>query len=563
MNGLRVLLYKEWRDQRVLLSGALVLSALLIAAAKLLGGPRFDPELREHFVLPACLAVIAIVLAAESFVRDSHTGMERTLLRLPLTRSLVWFAKVGFVALASLGSLVFLSMLEDGLRFLEHRPLAASSLVSIPTTLLLLAAVMACAALAAACVIRHSLLAALLGLAALAGVPLLAWLLLPSRFSGWIDVVLNSWYPAELLLFITLGLLLGSWLAFRVRRPHALVLRRAGAAALGSSALLLPAIAGTAWKHSWALDIVPFSASARIFQVAASPDGRFLAVQAEQTWTPRCDWFPVSRKPPGNHDRVRREVWILDRSTGAWNEIDGRFRMLAGWAAWDERSRLETISMPDEFGESEYLLEHIDPTTSTIEVSHPESFSRALGSWCTRFSEKSTHVLRWTERGIEVRVPKDDLLVPSTEPGIAFLEEDGFLVRRDLASGGTTRLVPLAGPSGFRFLRVSSNGARLDVNTSLGESQLIDACDGRELHRFTPGSGWCGWSSVPGRICLVWGAGDAFSVLNEDGSLTPLPGFAGGCQELGSDRILRHDEQHIECMKLDGSDRQLLYEARP
>jgi hypothetical protein len=35
------------------------------------------------------------------------------------------------------------------------------------------------------------------------------------------------------------------------------------------------------------------------------------------------------------------------------------------------------------------------------------------------------------------------------------------------------------------------------------------------------------------------------------------------CRELGRDRLLAYDFQHIECMSFDGSQRETLYEARP
>ena len=71
------------------------------------------------------------------------------------------------------------------------------------------------------------------------------------------------------------------------------------------------------------------------------------------------------------------------------------------------------------------------------------------------------------------------------------------------------------------------------------------------------------WSTIPGRVCVVWHSGETFTALNEDGSETPLPGFESGYREVGPDHILRCEPQRIECMKLDGSEREVLYETRP
>src|SRR6185436_6968628 len=61
---LRALLYKEWRDQRALVVGTLVLCVLLIVFGRILGGKRFDAELRS-LILAGCLGLFAILLATE------------------------------------------------------------------------------------------------------------------------------------------------------------------------------------------------------------------------------------------------------------------------------------------------------------------------------------------------------------------------------------------------------------------------------------------------------------------------------------------------------------------
>jgi hypothetical protein len=149
-----------------------------------------------------------------------------------------------------------------------------------------------------------------------------------------------------------------------------------------------------------------------------------------------------------------------------------------------------------------------------------------------------------------------------------FHEEHGFVVRHELDPECTTRLValgvpPLEVPEPFHLVLPSPDGRLLYVQSAPDDRRLIDACDGHLVLRFDMQSGWCGWSEVPGRLCIVSHLGESFSALNEDGSETPLPGFDISCHEFGPDRLLCYDEQHIECMKLDGSEREVLYQARP
>ena len=574
MSQLRVLLYKEWRDQRALVVGSLLLCVLLIAVAKLLGGPRFDPVIRMKYVLPSCLALFAVVLAVESITRDAQKRVEHTLGRLPASRGVVWCAKICFVALSFLGSLAVLAALEQGLRLLEHKPLPPGTPALISTPLLSVIAAAAAACLAAACILKRSLPAAFLGLVLLAAVPCLAFELPPGLLAiDWATVVLCSWTPAAFSVLACGALLLGSLLAFRVRRVDGAWMRRAAAVALGTSIVLVPALAETAREQAWAFDIELFSPRATISEVVPSPDGRFAAIEVEQEWKARDNWSAVICTGSDTGEQTRREVWILDRSTGKCSEIDGRFRWLLG-SAWDESGRLVASSSSGTFGCRSFFRDHIDPLTATVVESREVNPARELHPWYWKQTAGTDCVLRW--KSAVLRVPKDSLLVPSPQPGVVFQEQDGFLVRHELAPDSTTRLLALGSSGELRFLAPSPDGALLWVNPPHGARRIIDACTGELVHEFQGRDCYAGWSQVPGRICLVW-TGEEYSALNEDGSQTPMPARGwgweqlgldrpaerGGVIEWGPDRLVAWFPDRIECMNIDGSERQVLYQTRP
>ncbi len=560
MKQLRTLLYKEWRDQRALIFISLALCVLVFVLGKVLGGKRFSPEVRSQ-VLTVCLGLFAMLMATETIAREAQNGVGRTLARLPVSRTVAWVAKASFVALASTGVYVLLTLAELILRTTEPRR-ALPPHVILPEVLILIAAVTA-ACFVAVCVLRRSLPAAFLGLMLVASVPALAYFLPPLHITEWVDVVLCSWTPQG---FAGVGIaacLLGSLLAFRVRRIDRFGVRRAAAGAIGLGIVLVPVFAGTARSSAWALDITPYSRTAKITFAIPSPDGRFIAIQAEQDWDPSSNWLRGPEPKPGFASRWRREVWILDRSTGALNQIDERYRFFKnGEPAWDEHGLLSTISTAGAFGGRDSAVERIDPRSGRVVSARDEDISKAVLPWWRNESAGKDFVLRWPAKNLEVRARENMLLRATSEPGVVFHDQDGFLVRHQLDSDCVTRLVALQGPSEQRFLILSEDGRLLYLTQGL-EKWILDACDGRIIREFDHDSGWCGWSAIPGRVCIVWHSGDTFTALNEDGTETPLPGFESGNREVGPDHILRCEPQRLECMKLDGSEREVLYEARP
>jgi len=554
---LGVLIYKEWRDQRVLMLGAFVVCLLAIVIAKLLHGTHFDPLARTRFVLPGCLALFTLVLATEAITREAQNGVEGTLLRLPVPRATAWLAKIGFITFSVVGFLVLLVLVELTLRILEHRSALDGLVAMIQPTWWLLIAALGAACVASACILKRSLPAAFLGLVLVSGVPLFALALPDGRAREWSAVLLCSLTPAELSALACCAFLIGSFFAFCVRRPDVFGFRRATGAATGIGIVVVPIVAFLAHALARAFDMRPFSRTAEIERISPSPDGRFLAVQAAQYWVPRDNWIDLSEEGSRTGQRVRREVWIFDCVTRAWQKFDDRFRSII---EWNSDGTLHTTSSAGYFGADKVLVERIDPLTDGVVSSHPDDGSESLGHWYQRRIVGNDTVLRWISTGRELRLPRSALMRPATQPGVVFHEQDGSLVRHELQSDSTTKLAEL-GAAHDSSVRVSPDGRHVYlVNGST--RRVLDARDGSLVHDCA-GSGLADWSRVPGRIGLFCAGRMEWTMLMEDGSLTTLPTHALRCQELGPDHLLAYDQQRIECMKLDGTDRQVLYEARP
>jgi hypothetical protein len=578
---LRALLYKEWRDQRTFCLAALAACLLLsLMALRINGVALMRHSMYVDSVLPVCCMIFAIVLATESIARDAHTRVADSLLRLPASRSQVWGAKVVFVLLA-VAVLVLLLLPLDYLFALAGNSahLPDDQALARPQFWALMAALTS-ASFAFACVLRRPLPSAIAGSLAIAALPLFAGWLPPCTLYDWLFVFLTLWSPTELACLVCAAFLLGSLIAFAVRRADALGWRRSLAAAVGVSIVLVPALYGSARRASASFDITFGDPDARIAHAVPSPDERFVAVQVEHSWLASNAW-KAAAGPNIANGVGRSEVWLLDRSRGTWSEIDDcsrqfkftrRFGLESG--PWDARGRLAVFSSPSPFGTSANRVDLIDPITCADVLGPLKSIARLkaidveTGSivWygTSSSSRKAEIVLHWTERGIDFRLDDTDVFVTSPEPGIVFVEREIGLVRHDMASGGETLLRAL--PNHRYGLGVSPDGNRLAILGS-GPTTIIDACDGHTVAVLPGGACLQSWSRVPGRLALVSAFvaphESSWFALDVHGELQPLPTSLPRCEELGADRILAFDEQRIECMKLDGSEREVLYGARP
>jgi len=566
---LQALLYKEWRDQRALLAGSYVLCVLLVVVARIVAGKRFGPQLREEALLQACLATIVVVLAVESVVRDRQRGVDDALARLPIRTAPGWASKIVFVVLAASATLVGLVVLEAAILLFEGHPLLGGLLSMIQPVWWLAIAALAAACHACARVLGRSLPAALLGIALVVGVPLAANEAPVGRTREIVDIVLASWTPGVLALLVCAAFLLGSLLAYRVRRLDPIGWRRAGGALLGVVLVLGPVFANSVRLGEWAFDIVPFSRPVEVEFAFPSPDGRHVALQVRQVWYPKRDWLPLTGSRTGTNCRARSEIWILDPHSGEVREIDERFRRVPCDQPWDAEGKLATVSTPGAFGDGDYTAERIDPTSAKVVEAHLESeidhqdYRYGLDRWLERRSDGEQGVYTWRGTKLELRLPRDIRPIVSPEPGVLFYESGNAWVRYEFASDTTRALVAPLDCKDPLF-RISPDGRFLRQLTA-GALRIIDARDGHLVWELQRETAYFTWSKIPGRIGFVqsprWS--ECLKVLLDDGSLKTMPRVSGWrMSEMGPDWVLEARQGSIECVRVDGAERRVLYEAK-
>ncbi len=569
MKQFQALLYKEWRDQRALLAGMYVLCVLLVVVARLVAGRQFTPQFREATMLQACLAVIVVVLAVESVVRDHQGRVDETLARLPIRTAPGWAAKIVFVALAACAVLAGLVLLEAVMLLVEGHPLLGGLLSMIQPAWWCAIAALGASCHACAYALRRSLPAALLGIALIVGVPLAAGMLPVGRATEIVDLFLASWTPVGIGALLCTAFLLGSLLARGVRRPDVLGWRRPAGAMLGVGLVLGPAFANSMRLGQWAFDIVPFSRSAEVKSVWPSPDGRYIAMQMTQNWAPRRDWLPLTGSRTGTNGRTRFEVWILDSQTGEVQEVDERFRAFPMDDPWDAQGRLATVSTTGAFGDGECTAERIDPATATVVASHPESESDSqdyrygFDRWLERTSDGDQRVYSLRGTRLELRLPPDVVPKPSPEPGVLFYSRDRALVRYEF-EGRSSRTLAESLSSNDSSFEVSPDGRYLQLRNH-GRTTVLDSKLGLLVAELPRESGFQ-WSRIPGRIGYVCSSrsGAWFrEMLLEDGAWKELPGLGDRrAREFGDDHMLAVHNSNVECVKLDGTERHVLYGAK-
>ena len=569
MRGFRALLYKEWRDQRALLGGMYALCVLLVVVARLVAGTRLSPQFREGVLLQACLAVVVVVIAVESVVRDRQGLVDETLARLPIRTAPGWASKIMFAALAACTVFAGLVLLEAVVLLAEGHPLLDGLQSMIQPVWWCAIAAIAATCHACARVLRRSLPAALLGIAFVVGVPFAASEIPVGRTQEIVDIVLSSWTPGALALLVCAAFLLGSLLAYRVKRLDPLGWRRAGGTLLGVVLVLGPVFANSVRLGEWAFDIVPFSRLVEIEFAFPSPDGRHVALQVRQIWYPKRDWLPLTGSRTGANCRARSEIWILDPHSRDVREIDERFRRVPCDQPWDAEGRLATVSTPGAFGDGDYTAERIDPASAKVVEAHQESetdhqdYSYGLDRWLERRSDGEQRVYTWRGTKLELRLPRDIRPIVSPEPGVLFYESGNAWVRYEFESGTTRTLVaPL--DSKDPFFRVSPDGRYLR-QLAAGALRVIEARDGHLIWELQREAATFTWSQVPGRIGYVqsprWG--ESLMALLEDGSLKPMPRVSGWrMSEMGPDWILEAHQGSVECVRVDGTERRVLYEAK-
>lgn len=557
MKQLQALLYKEWRDQRTLVVCGIAASVALAGLARLLGASGPDSAQNAHFAIRVCEWSFALALAVETITRDVAHGVESSFLRLPVPRQLAWRAKVVFVVLACALLHFALVLGELAAQLLGHgSPLEAVRGMFQPADWLF-GGVLATAAFASACTLRRSLPAAVVGLVFVVGIPAVAARLADGRTREWLDVLLNSWTRTAFAAIACIAFLIGSFLAFRVRRADPTGLRRASALAFGIGLVLVPVFAGTASASSWAFDIVPFSRTAEIDKVVPSPDGRFLAVQVRQDWTPHDAWFGFEHCNEGR--RRRSEVWLFDRTQRSWVALDERSRALdPDQDVWDAQGMLRTRSGDGLFLAFGWGEERIDPATGAVHL--PDGLATEREWWSQTAKTKETVIWSWRGHKASLQLPTSVISLPSPQPGVVFHEQDGFLVRHDLATDSITRLAQLHEP--LRSAPSLSPDGRYLLLLDGRDSTILDACDGLPIQRLDDVLQFRSWSRTPGRIAVLWTRPQRLA-LETDGTLAALPELAPQQLECGRDALVRFEKQRIELTSLDGKRREVIYEVRP
>ena len=592
MKQLQALLYKEWRDQRVFCIASLAACLLLsLAALRINGAALMKHSMYVDSVLPASCMIFAMVLATESIARDAQSRVADTLLRLPASRFLAWTAKFLFVLCAVVALVALLLPLDFLLGLASTSGQLAGDQVLVRPQFWSFTAALAAAGFALACVLRRALPAAIVGTLSLAALPFLPFAVLPFFIAGglepcrvwdWNYVYLSIFSPQQLAGFGAAGFLLGSLLAFSIRHNDPLGWRR-GLAVMGSVAFVLGLAAAGSLRRALSAFDIPFGdADAWVVEAVPSPDGRFLAVQMHKDCTVHPDWLLLGGTEL-SRTAAHREVWLYDRSDKTWSKLGGtyhelltRFRRGFSQGPWDARGRLSVLTSPSAFGQTAGGVQLIDPKSRAVLLAPPIGISMfdrleaetGLGTWYTTVSDskRSVLTLHWNDSGIEWTIPDDLVFVVSPEPGVVFLQRDHLLVRHDMRTGSEHVLRRLERDLLTANIRVSPDGRHVSTFSD-GTTTILDALDGHSVAELPIKTWLACWSDVPGRLCwYVTGFRERALILHaldELGRSTALPTTLPSCGECGADRLVQFDSHRIECMKLDGSERETLYEAKP
>lgn len=568
MNVWRALWWKEARDHRVLFATCALLYVALLAGAELVLSDGFDATLRLGAIHPAALLVVAAAFAAEALAHDATSGVETTLTRLPVARWKLWSAKASFVVAALAGFELVAFAAELVLASFE--PPADTSRLT-PLFAWWLAALLATASvLAAASLLRRTLPAALVGI----GVPvLIGWLVLGSERVPNVDLlgrVASASGPLGVALTLTAALCVASVAAYCVARFDRFGMRRAGAFAAGGMCVVAPPLAWTFASTSSRADLAPFTRGVSIWNVSPSPDGRYVALQAERVAKLDGDWPTLSRESWLSRAELSRlEVWILDRATGECRELDERWRSIwspsrRGWSApeWTSDGRLLTVSAPGTFGSGEYRYELVDPRTAQVVESFgddPDALELAAGipsSWY-RLERVGNHsVLALADGSHGVRLRDDQRVTLSPELGIAFYrDEDGALLRKNLVDGSERVFAPIDGEFNGRP-RVSPDGRWVAIQER-EKLSIRGARDGELV--FGPEQGVLVEWSRHGRLATIANRDGTFA-LGLDGSRFSVP--KGSPIECGADGFLTCLPDRVEWRSSDGARVETIYAVR-
>ncbi len=106
----RTLMWREWRNQRALV---LIVTGFSLVACKLLSGVEsltYDGQWAVRIVLPFLTAAFVGITGTDTFVCPERNGRAHMSMLLPVSTKRVWFAKAAYLALATIGFIVVLTL---------------------------------------------------------------------------------------------------------------------------------------------------------------------------------------------------------------------------------------------------------------------------------------------------------------------------------------------------------------------------------------------------------------------------------------------------------------------
>jgi hypothetical protein len=321
------LIAKEWRENRWLVIGFLVLAPILSLTLKwgIIGWKATEPSHSMRFVIPLLGLLYVLMIAADLIASDSAGGRYAFLFTLPVRAFRVWAAKVLFLFGSAAVMLAYLFVLEAFLLFLGDK--APAGMITADalewSVLLIIVAVVGTATLAFSGLVNRGLAAAILALLVVAGLGFTS-----SRLLG-----LNIEERPRGLLYLSLciltgsGFLIASGFAFCLGRIHLGSTRRR--IVLASAAFLvvvgLPGTWAGVETHHWCHP-QPHEQDIRILQVEdVDPTGSWALVAVSRPHRPF--WMKNSAPP-------RR--WAVHLASGTVRDLTELGFMRNGIDTWTE-----------------------------------------------------------------------------------------------------------------------------------------------------------------------------------------------------------------------------------
>ncbi len=351
---MRALVMAEWRDARVVVWGALILSLIVGAAFHTVMSVRFSELGLACWLAAPMAAAFAIVLAAEVVGGGTSGRRFETLVMLPARISTLFMAKVAFLLIATSGFFVW-AIVTQGLiaGALGASEVAARSVLDLRHAIPVIVGGIALTGIALAFATAVSrplpvvLLTVIVGIAGYLVVkqaPWKRWDLVPMQ-----SEFVTAMARVGLLFFVAAGI------AFVLAPAHRSGVGRRATIAIAIPFGLLAVFSGiTAERLERSFRFAPGDGPFLIVNVQPSPNGRWIAVgvrRGRSNFT-HCSW-----------------TWIVDRDSNSTRGLD-RHHIAPLW--WDAEDRLRagwySESIPDGSGRTNrfYISSLVDPATGSV-----------------------------------------------------------------------------------------------------------------------------------------------------------------------------------------------------